>query len=284
MVTVDTIARVRRAYFVQGRKIKAIARDLRLARNTVRDIVRAGSDGPEQTERRYVRKEQPLPQLGDFVSALQAMVTANAARSKRERLTYQRMFEELRLQGYAGGYDNVRRYAKAWAIREGERTAEAYVPLSFGPGEAYQFDWSHEIAVIGGVTVTVKVAQVRLCHSRMLFVRAYLREAQEMVFDAHEKAFQFFKGVPRRGISDYVSGHIIGVMCRSALCGREPCRALATGAFDICRPHNAQSEVSQFSKAASSRHTDLRGNVAEAATGGSQACSAASFERMLISA
>ena len=64
MVTVDTIARVRRAYFVQGRKIKAIARDLRLARNTVRDIVRAGSDGAEQTERRYVRKEQPLPQLG----------------------------------------------------------------------------------------------------------------------------------------------------------------------------------------------------------------------------
>jgi beta-phosphoglucomutase-like phosphatase (HAD superfamily) len=122
MVTVDTIARVRRAYFVQGRKIKAIARDLRLARNTVRDILRAGSDGAEQAERRYVRKEQPLPQLGAFVSALQAMVTANATRSKRERLTYQRMFEELRLQGYAGGYDNVRRYAKAWARREGERT------------------------------------------------------------------------------------------------------------------------------------------------------------------
>jgi len=113
MVTVDTIARVRRAYFVQGRKIKAIARDLRLARNTVRDILRAGSDGAEQTERRYVRKELPLPQLGAFVSALQAMVTANATRSKRARLTYQRMFEELRLQGYAGGYDNVRRYAKA---------------------------------------------------------------------------------------------------------------------------------------------------------------------------
>jgi transposase len=202
MVTVDTIARVRRAYFVQGRKIKAIARDLRLARNTVRDILRAGSDGAEQTERRYVRKEQPLPQLGAFVSALQAMVTANATRSKRERLTYQRMFEELRLQGYAGGYDNVRRYAKAWARREGERTSEAYVPLSFGPGEAYQFDWSHEIVILDGVTITVKVAQVRLCHSRMLFVRAYLREAQEMVFDAHEKAFQFFKGVPRRGIYD----------------------------------------------------------------------------------
>ena len=36
----------------------------------------------------------------------------------------------------------------------------------------------------------------------MLFVRAYPREAHEMVFDAHEKAFGFFKGVPKRGIYD----------------------------------------------------------------------------------
>ncbi len=52
--------------------------------------------------------------------------------------------------------------------------AAAYVPLSFAPGEAYQFDWSYEVVLIGGTTVTVKVAHVRLCHSRMLFVRAYL--------------------------------------------------------------------------------------------------------------
>ena len=56
--------------------------------------------------------------------------------------------------------------------------------------------------MLDGVAVTVKAAQVRLCHSRMLFVRAYPRETQEMVFDAHEKAFVFFKGVPRRGIYD----------------------------------------------------------------------------------
>ena len=53
------------------------------------------------------------------------------------------MFEELHLEGYQGGYDNVRRYARAWAAREGEPTAVAYVPLSFAAGEAYQFDWRH---------------------------------------------------------------------------------------------------------------------------------------------
>jgi transposase len=76
------------------------------------------------------------------------------------------------------------------------------VPLSFAAGEAYQFDWSHEVVLINGTTVTIKVAHVRLCHSRMLFVRAYPRETQEMVFDAHNRAFAFFKGTCTRGIYD----------------------------------------------------------------------------------
>jgi len=96
----------------------------------------------------------------------------------------------------------VRRYAKAWRKAHGAALAEAYVPLTFAPGEAYQFDWSHEIVVLNGVTTTVKVAHVRLCHSRMLFVRAYPRETQEMVFDAHDRAFAFFKGACTRGIYD----------------------------------------------------------------------------------
>ena len=78
----------------------------------------------------------------------------------------------------------------------------AFVPLTFAPGEAYQFDWSHEIVVLDGVTTIVKVAHVRLCHSRMMFVRAYPRETQEMVFDAHERAFAFFRGACGRGIYD----------------------------------------------------------------------------------
>ena len=93
MLTVDTIGKVRRAHFVQGKKIKAIAREMNLARNTVRDIIRAGA----KTEHRYVRKDQPLPQLGDHVAALDAMLKANTTSSRRERLTYYRMYEELRL-------------------------------------------------------------------------------------------------------------------------------------------------------------------------------------------
>ena len=46
------------------------------------------------------------------------------------------------------------------------------------------------------------MAHVRLCHSRAFFLVAYPRESQEMVFDSHARAFEFFGGVPRRGIYD----------------------------------------------------------------------------------
>ena len=56
--------------------------------------------------------------------------------------------------------------------------------------------------MLNGVTVVVKATHVRLCHSRMMFVRAYPRETQEMVFDAHDRAFALFKGACQRGIYD----------------------------------------------------------------------------------
>ena len=197
MKGVDTIARVRREFFVRGRSLKEISRDLHVSRNTVRKIVRSG-----ETAFEYERQVQPRPKIGPLQDELDGLLAANAARSARERLSWTRIYEELRGLGYEGGYDAVRRYASAWERREKESVAAAYVPLSFAPGEAYQFDWSHEIVVIAGVTTTVKVAHVRLCHSRMMFVRAYPRESQEMVFDAHDRAFALFKGACERGIYD----------------------------------------------------------------------------------
>ena len=197
MVTVDEIGKVRRAYWVQGKKIKAIARETGLSRGTVRRIVRSG-----ETVLTYERKEQPLPKLGLFVEQLNKLLEANMAKRKRDRLTTKRLTEQLREAGYAGGYDAVRRYATSWRRGQDAATASAFVPLSFAPGEAYQFDWSHEIVVLNGVTTIVKVAHLRLCHSRMPFVRAYPRESQEMVFDSHDRAFAFFRGACTRGIYD----------------------------------------------------------------------------------
>ena len=197
MLVVETIGRIRREHFVRGKSIKEIVRELKVSRNTVRKVLRSGATSFE-----YMRVVQPRPKLGLWHADLDRMLSGNETKPARERLTLIRVFEELRGLGYAGSYDAVRRYAKRWRVERGAATAEAYVPLSFAPGEAYQFDWSHEVVLINGTTVTVKVAHVRLCHSRMLFARAYPRESQEMVFDAHSRAFAFFKGTCTRGIYD----------------------------------------------------------------------------------
>jgi transposase len=197
MLVVETIARIRRAYFVQGKTIKAICRELRVSRKVVRKVIRSSATAFE-----YERRVQPQPKLGPWRGELEKLLATNAARPTRERLTLMRLFEELRGLGYAGGYDAVRRHAARWRRQQSAMTATAFVPLSFAPGEAYQFDWSHEVVIIDGVTTIAKVAHMRLCHSRMPFVRAYPRETQEMVFDAHDRAFAFFKGACTRGIYD----------------------------------------------------------------------------------
>ena len=197
MLTVETIGRIRREHFVNGKTIRQIARDLRVSRNTVRKMLRSG-----ETSLAYDRDVQPLPKLGRWTTDLDELLARNETKAAREQLTLIRIFEELRGRGYEGGYDAVRRYARRWSKERGHSTAAAFVPLSFAPGEAYQFDWSHEVVLLSGVTVIVKAAHVRLCHSRMMFVRVYPRETQEMVFDAHDRAFALFKGACGRGIYD----------------------------------------------------------------------------------
>src|SRR5277367_4150028 len=197
MLVVETIGRIRREHFIHGKSIKEIARDLRLSRNTVRKVLRS-----DETSFSYERQVQPRPKLGRWKEQLDRLLAANVEAPARERLTLTRIFEELRALGYDGGYDAIRRYARSWAKTNASATADAFVPLTFAPGEAYQFDWSHEIVVMDGVTTIVKVAHLRLCHSRMMFVRAYPRETQEMVFDAHDRAFAFFKGACGRGVYD----------------------------------------------------------------------------------
>jgi len=152
----------------RGKSIKEIVRDLKVSRNTVRKVLRSGA-----TAFSYEREVQPLPKLGRWRGELDRLLAANEAKSARERLTLIRLFEELRGLGYEGGYDAVRRYARGWRKERAAVSAATYVPLTFAPGEAFQFDWSHEIVLLNGTTVTVKVAHVRLCHSRMFFVRAY---------------------------------------------------------------------------------------------------------------
>ena len=197
MLVVETIGKIRRAYFIQGQSIKGICRDLKVSKHTVRKVIRSG-----ETEFTYERTKQPYPKIGPWKDTLDTLLSENAALPRKDRQTLVLIYEALRGEGYDGSYDAVRRYAAKWRKARDIASADAFVPLSFDPGEAYQFDWSQETVILNGTNTTVKVAHVRLSHSRMPFVRAYPRETQEMVFDAHDKAFAFFGGACARGIYD----------------------------------------------------------------------------------
>ena len=140
--------------------------------------------------------------LGDFIPALERLLEDNARKRRRDRLSAKRLWQLLADQGCEASYSAVCRYAADWRERHGSGISGAYVPLEFDPGEAYQFDWSLEYAVLGGATVRLRAAHMRLCYSRMGFLRAYPRESQEMVFDAHDRAFERFGGACVRGIYD----------------------------------------------------------------------------------
>ena len=159
MLVVETIARIRLDHLVRGVPIKKISRDLRVSKNTVRKVARG-----DETSFSYERKIQPMPKLGPWVEELERQLEANEKKERRDRLSLLRVHEDLASLGYGGGYDAVRRYARAWRRRRRLLSpSQAFVPLIFDPGEAYQFDWSHEHARLSGATTKVKAAHMRLC-------------------------------------------------------------------------------------------------------------------------
>ena len=195
MLTVETIAKIRRAYHRDKISIRQIAKDLNLARNTVRKVIRS-----DETEMNYKRKAQPRPQLEPYKEQLIQALEEDLHKPPKRRRSAQLLFEMLQHEGFTGGYDSVRRFVKQW--RGQDKGNKAFIPLAFAPGEAFQFDWSYEQIELGGCNVKIKLAHFRLCYSRELFCVAYMRETLEMVLDAHVQAFQFFGGSCRKGIYD----------------------------------------------------------------------------------
>ena len=200
MMTLETIAKIRRDHLIDEKTIKQIVRDRGVSRNTVRKALREGAGAFV-----YKRKEQPRPLLGAFVERLESMLDEDWPQPRKRRLTAKKIYEDLEREGYQGAYDSVRRFVKSWREEKGRNPGTVFVPLQFDPGSVCQFDWSYEQVVIGGIQQTIKLAHFRLSYSRMLFVMAFQRESLEMLLEAHNRAFEFFGGCGRQGVYDNLS-------------------------------------------------------------------------------
>lgn len=197
-MTVILFSKIRRMYFRDQLSINEIAKRTSLSRNTVKKWLRM----PSGTDPKYKRRPQST-KLSPFEDRLKQALIADSYRPKRERRTALKLLEELQKLGYEGGYSQLTDYIRAWRQDASSQTGKhAFVPLKFRWGEAFQFDWSEESLVIGGVYRRVQVAHTKLCASRAFLLSAYPSYSHEMLFDAHRRAFQAFGGVPLRGIYD----------------------------------------------------------------------------------
>ena len=191
---------IRRWHFREGMPIREISRRTGLSRNTVRKYLASGVVEP-----RYPKRKSPS-KLDDYELTLTSWLFRESRRHRKQRKTLKQLHSDLMQLGYTGSYDRVAAFARHWRQeqQEAKRTAakNTFVPLAFAPGEAFQFDWSEDYAVINGVSTKLQIAHFRLSYSRAFFLRGYLTQSHEMLFDAHYHAFQAFGGVPERGIYD----------------------------------------------------------------------------------
>ncbi len=191
---------IRKLRLRQGLAIREIERRTGLSRNTIKKYLKADTSEPKFTTPDRSSKLDP------FSEKLTGWLKANAKKGRKDRQTLKKMHADLVALGFTGSYNRVAAFARHWKAdrQREEQTAGrgTFVPLVFAPGEAFQFDWSEDFAVVGGVRVKLQVAHIKLSHSRAFLLRAYPLQTHEMLFDAHRHAFRVFGGVPERGIYD----------------------------------------------------------------------------------
>src|SRR5574343_221166 len=194
----EMLGKVRRMYYRDGLSRSEISRRTGLSRNTVKKWLRA----LEGASAAYRRESTP-GKLGPYQATLIQALEADARRPKRDRRSAKALLAELRGLGYTGGYTVLTDFIRDWRLGVGANApSRAFVPLKFALGEAFQFDWSEEGLVIGGVWRKLLVAHLKLCASRAFVLVAYPSQGHEMLFDAHTRSFQALGGIPRRGIYD----------------------------------------------------------------------------------
>ena len=191
---------IRRWAFREKLSIREISRRTGLSRNTIRKYLRSGSVEPS-----FKVPDRPS-KLDAFADKLSGWLKSEANKSRKQKRTVKQLYADLISLGYDGSYGRVAAVARDWKVdrqREQQTSGRGtFVPLVFQSGEAFQFDWSEDWAILGGERTKLQVAHFKLSHSRAFIVRAYLLQTHEMLFDAHYHAFRVLGGVPRRGIYD----------------------------------------------------------------------------------
>jgi transposase len=191
MLTVEEREVLRRAYHIEHKSVRQIAREFQVARQTVRKALASAAPATYT-----LQAPRPAPKLGPYQAQIAALLAENARLPRKQRYTSHKIFELLHAQGYTGSEARVRGYIAH--LRRSTQRPAVYLPLEFDPGTDAQVDWGEAEAIIAGVQQTVQFFVMRLCYSRRVFAMAFPAQKQECFFAAHVAAFAHFGGVPHR--------------------------------------------------------------------------------------
>ncbi len=170
-----------------GRSIRGIAHDLELDRKTVRRALRQSQPVP------YRRASRPLV-LAPYEAHL---------RVRAPEIGYNawRLFQELQGQGFAGGYETVKRAVRP--LRQAERVlAEATVRFETAPGRQAQVDWTSTWLTCPDGRHRAQAFVMVLGYSRCLYVEFTTDQRLETLLRCHEHAFDWFGGLPEEIVYD----------------------------------------------------------------------------------
>ena len=118
----------------------------------------------------------------------------------------QQIFQRLREAGFDGGFTIVKDYVRT--VRPVRR--EAFLKLSFAPGECAQVDWGEFGSIgVGSTRRRLSFFVMVLCYSRLMYVEFTVSQTMEHFLAAHEHAFAAFQGCPARLMIDNLKSAVL---------------------------------------------------------------------------
>ena len=100
MLTVEQSEAIRRAYFVEDKSVRAIARELHHGRRAIREVLAGDQPQPRRYRR---RKPKPRPVLEPVMALIDAWLSAAQTAPRKQRHTAKRIFDRLVAEhGFAG--------------------------------------------------------------------------------------------------------------------------------------------------------------------------------------
>jgi transposase len=200
---VDQREQIRRAYFIDGKSVRQIARERHHDRGTIRKALRDA--GPP---RYRLDGPRPRPVLGPFLALIAQWLEDDKTRPAKQRHTAHRVYERLVAEyGFTGGESSIRQYVR----EQRPSKLEVFLPLDHDPAEA-QVDWGEAKVYLDGRLTDVNLFCLRLCYSQRFCIIAFPRQGQVAFFAGHVAAFETLGGVPRTITYDNLSSAVKKVL------------------------------------------------------------------------